>query len=442
MSFYKKSFDFFGKMNNNKNFYIFNTTSPTDSSEIISKFEKYETTPEIFRHYSNNDIKRTFKSIENLENLYSSLYNEKKTNILKSKIDIYISTLSNIFLLSNLIAKNKLILNKAIDKTKENLNIFYIENKINKNIQKKINYYILNLLGITNKKIKRKKNLILLNNNNRYNTFKIEKPDICILNNKNNNINTEIKIIEHSINNYSLNQEKTINITNQTDINNKMFEDNLKLDIRTPTFKNENIDSYMFKKQIINNNDIDKLNENNAKKDSLKLLYNNNNNEDLNKNFLKRESIHSYYTLASHSNSKEENQKANSKFKVLIQDEINDINIDINRNKNLKKSSKYLIPSINYYNNKNIEVNNEIINNSKSQNFSSNELKTRKEKEMLKNLLAFINNLFKKEIINYEEKKKLKQLIIIKSEKLENIYSVYYENKKDELIIELKKLLN
>ena len=40
MSFYKKSFDFFGKMNNNKNFYIFNTTSPTDSSEIISKFEK------------------------------------------------------------------------------------------------------------------------------------------------------------------------------------------------------------------------------------------------------------------------------------------------------------------------------------------------------------------------------------------------------------------
>ena len=83
MSFYKKSFDFFGKMNNNKNFYIFNTTSPTDSSEIISKFEKYETAPEIFRHYSNNDIKRTFKSIENLEDLYSSLYNEKKTNILK-----------------------------------------------------------------------------------------------------------------------------------------------------------------------------------------------------------------------------------------------------------------------------------------------------------------------------------------------------------------------
>ena len=442
MSFYKKSFDFFGKMNNNKNFYIFNTTSPTDSSEIISKFEKYETAPEIFRHYSNNDIKRTFKSIENLENLYSSLYNEKKTNILKSKIDIYISTLSNIFLLSNLIAKNKLILNKAIDKTKENLNIFYIENKINKNIKKKINNYILNLLGITNKKIKRKKNLLLLNNNNRFNTFEIEKPNISILTNKNNNINTEIKIIEHSINNYSLNQEKTINITNQTDINNKMFEDNLKLDIRTPTFKNENIDSYMFKKQIINNNDIDKLNENNAKKDSLKLLYNNNNNEDLNKNFLKRESIHSYYTLASHSNSKEENQKANSKFKVLIQDEINDINIDINRNKNLKKSSKYLIPSINYYNNKNIEVNNEIINKSKCQNFSSHELKTRKEKEMLKNLLAFINNLFKKEIINYEEKKKLKQLIIIKSEKLENIYSVYYENKKDELIIELKKLLN
>jgi len=157
MSFYKKSFDFFGKMNNNKNFYVFNTTSSKDSSDIISKIEKYENTLDFFKHYTNNDIRNAFKLLQNLDNIYSSLYSENNINNFNSKIDRYISALSNIYLLSNLISKNKLILNKAIDNAKKDLNIFCMENKINKNIQKKLNNYISNLLDI---EIEDKKNKI------------------------------------------------------------------------------------------------------------------------------------------------------------------------------------------------------------------------------------------------------------------------------------------
>ena len=43
--------------------------------------------------------------------------------------------------------------------------------------------------------------------------------------------------------------------------------------------------------------------------------------------------------------------------------------------------------------------------------------------------------------INTEEKIKLKQLIISKSEKIENIYNNYYHDNKNEFINELKKLI-
>ena len=60
---------------------------------------------------------------------------------------------------------------------------------------------------------------------------------------------------------------------------------------------------------------------------------------------------------------------------------------------------------------------------------------------MLKDLLGYINEIFKKEIINSEEKIKLKSLIISKYEELENIYIANFENNKDILIEELKKLI-
>ena len=61
------------------------------------------------------------------------------------------------------------------------------------------------------------------------------------------------------------------------------------------------------------------------------------------------------------------------------------------------------------------------------------------------NLLEMINDVYKKGIINSEEKIILKQLIIAKSKKLENLYYNIYKNKFIDcnvLRLEISKLFN
>lgn len=445
MSFFKKSFDFSGKMNNNKNFYIFNTTSPNKASEIISKLEKYENTYDFFKHYTNSDLKNAFLLLENLGNIYSHLYSENYKNIFNSKIDSYISSLSNLYLLSNLISKNKLIINKAIDKIKKNLETFYIENTINNNIQKQLNNYIINAngIGIEGKKSKKKVPILLTNN---YKALKIENVDSIMLSGR----IIKIKNTDCSLNNYSLNQEKTRDITNQTinNINNnsKITEDNnYILDLRTPSFPKKiaesNPSANNINQQMIN----DSINDNASKKESIRSFCIKD-NDDLSKKYFKKESIRSLYTLASKSKFHEEKIRAvSSKFKGIPQEESTSTknkNIKINSCINIKKNSKFLINirknNINTINKS--EDKDEIKNEFKKHNLSSTKLKITREK-MYKDLLILINNLFKTEIINFEEKIHLKQLIIIKSENFDNIYANYYPNNKETLIAEMKKLI-
>ena len=456
MSFYKKSsFDFNGKIMNNKNFYIFKSTSSDDRSEIISKLEKYETTEEFFKFYTNKDINAIFKLYEEIDSIYSSLYSENDSKNIISKIDIYICNLSKIFLLSNLISKNRIILDKAIYRTTKFMDKFFLDNNINNNIKKKLNNYVLNLLGIQNKKSKKKDYplLLLRDNYNKYNTFKIQNPNICILNEKGDNLSTEIKIIDHSINNSSnheithditnntYNNKSINNIYNNTNNNSKINEEDNNIiieELTTPKFQYK--EDTLFQ-QIIN----DKLNENDTVKESLNT--GNENNEEVNKNMYKKESIHSLYTLASKSkyNQEEIAKGMNYRYKNLILDEKN---IGNNNNINNKKSkfntkrnsSKFMLTD---YKVNNIEKNDieEKKIESKKRTFSYYNSKSSKEKILIKDLLVFINDLFKKNQINGQEKLKLKQLIIKKSQILEKIFIEYNENNVEKLIKELKNLI-
>ena len=160
MSLNYKQFDLFEKMINNKNFYIFNNTSEEDKLEIVSRLEKFETGSEFFKYYTDKDVYYMFELIQKLNLLYSNTNYEKN---FKSKIDIYISFLSNIYLISNLILKNRLILKKAIIDVKKSLDNFYSESQIDIKIQQKINNYIFSLLGTKNKKNRRRNSLLLSN---------------------------------------------------------------------------------------------------------------------------------------------------------------------------------------------------------------------------------------------------------------------------------------
>jgi hypothetical protein len=442
MSFYRKTFDFFGKMNNNKNFYIFKSTSSADASEIINKIEKFEMTPEFFEFYTNKNVKNIFASLENINSVYKDFYNEKSSKGSQSKIDIYISTLSTIFLITNIISKNRLILEKAISETKKYINKFYLDNDIHKNAQKKLNNYFSNLLGIENKKQRKKYNLFLDDKLHNY-SVNNEKP--YILKESQKTTITDLKLMEHSINNNSsLNHEKTHDITDNTY--------NIIEDLTTPKFPSKIIEENVVNSQ---NKDINESKKNNTERESLKtVLFNP--NEEYERNLQKKESIRSLYTLAS--KTKIANQEASvkgsvkgsiiggsSKFRGLsIEDKYNSNNT-INNIINNKYSGKRNSSRFQNVENKghSTEIKYTETKEVKSKRtFSYSNIKSCQEKEIIKNLLIFINDLFKQEKINIEEKLKLKHLIIVKSKKLEKLYDKYYKKDENELIKELKFLID
>ena len=91
------------------------------------------------------------------------------------------------------------------------------------------------------------------------------------------------------------------------------------------------------------------------------------------------------------------------------------------------------IESFNYYKNK-------------RDAFSGNDLNVKNgKKNHFINLLEMINKIYKKSLINSEEKLKLKQLVIEKSKKIEYFYYNVYKNSKKEkniLVAEIKKMIN
>ena len=463
MSLNYKQFDLFGKMINNKNFYIFNKTSEEEKLEIVSKLEKFETGSEFFKYYTNKEIYHMFELVEQLNLLYS---NTNYENNFKSKTDIYISFLSNIYLISNLILRNRLILKKAINEIRKSLNNFYFESQTDKNIQQTISNYIFSLLGTKNKKHRRRNSLLLSNgkNINKNHKLKSESSNFFIFNKKSNS--TKIKIIDHSINNTSLNQDKTHDITNNTNIyyNNYNFnheEENIIFGLTTPQFPTKMIEDN------INNNET---NKNMLKQESINSRFIEKGDE-LNKNLSKMESIHSYYTLGSASNQKktnlacqekeriiskfskkEEKEKVNkehSKFKEVATEEKKNNKLDYSTEKNIRnkmtismeinnqKEQHYHISEDNSHNRNEVDE----IKKTKKRTFSSNNLESNQEKIMLKKLLVFINDIFKRKIIDSEQKLKIKQLIISKSKRLDYIYIKFYDFNREQFIKELKNLI-
>ena len=128
MSFHNE-FDFEGEMIKNYDFYILGHSS--QNNELIkSKMEQYKKAPEFFNYYSKKNIISLFEILDILEKNYSHIYNQNMKKEFNTKIDKYISDLSNIILLYNLISKNQNIISNALIHTESYLNNFYLENEI------------------------------------------------------------------------------------------------------------------------------------------------------------------------------------------------------------------------------------------------------------------------------------------------------------------------
>ena len=112
------------------------------------------------------------------------------------------------------------------------------------------------------------------------------------------------------------------------------------------------------------------------------------------------------------------------------------ISLPIVQSKNKKNSTKEKIPqnvNINkYINIRNISSEADVFNKFNDKNY-------------YRNLLEMINKIYKKGLINSEEKVKLKKLVIEKSKKMEYLYYNIYKNSKNDknmLVTEVKKILN
>ena len=420
MSDHNKEFDFHGEMNKNIDYFLLDSTSSEKNEIIKSKIEKYKTVSEFFEHYSNNNIISLFDSFNRLDKMYSNIYFNNNSNNIKSKIDKYISDLSNIILLFNLISKNQQIIKKALTNSESYLKNFYSENHINKDCQKKLDDYFDNLINL--KKRKKKKRLSFLTRENifnkcqRHKTVKARKPNIFNLNKK---------LDEKSINiNYKL-----INISPTNHLSHIKHNsiDEEKSNLRTPKFPSKNEDP--------NNNSQSFVKENDSNKVPI----------------IKQESINSFFTLASKAANINSDENRIKKIKKDKKVKINDQKVTNFNLQNIQNDSeaKLVYTKSNFSENKKSQDNSEEFEkkeyytkkNPKKQTFSSVNLKTTMEKNMLKDFLGFINNIYKSGSINTEEKIKLKQLIISKSEKIENIYNNYYHDNKNEFINELKKLI-
>ena len=112
MSFQSNEFEFFGEMNKNIDYYLLDSNSSEEKELIKSKINKYKTTSEFYEYFTNYNILSLFETIDQLDEVYSNIYG--KNNNIKSKIDKYISDLSYIILLFNLISKNQAIIKKAL----------------------------------------------------------------------------------------------------------------------------------------------------------------------------------------------------------------------------------------------------------------------------------------------------------------------------------------
>ena len=419
MSDHNKEFDFHGEMNKNIDYFLLDSTSSEKNEIIKSKIEKYKTVSEFFEHYSNNNIISLFDSFNRLDKIYSNIYFNNNNNI-KSKIDKYISDLSNIILLYNLISKNQQIIKKALTNSESYLKNFYSENHINKDCQKKLDDYFDNLINL--KKRKKKKRLSFLTHENifkknkRHKTVKARKPNIFNLNKK---------LDEKSINiNYKL-----INISPTNHLSHIKHNsiDEEKSNLRTPKFPSKNEDPNNNSQTIVKENESNKV------------------------PIIKQESINSFFTLASKAANINSDENRIKKIKKDKKVKINDQKVTNFNLQNIQNDSeaKLVYTKSNFSENKKSQDNSEEFEkkeyytkkNPKKQTFSSVNLKTTMEKNMLKDFLGFINNIYKSGSINTEEKIKLKQLIISKSEKIENIYNNYYHHNKNEFINEIKKLI-
>ena len=139
-----KYIDNFGDFKLDKIYYLYNTSSSEINLEILSQFKKFESSPNFFFYYTENDIKNLLKLINKLDENLTSIFNDNSYKF-STNTDKYISQISKIILIFTLIQKIQEISSKFLLKSKQYLNEISNNYKIENIYQDKLFSLINNL---------------------------------------------------------------------------------------------------------------------------------------------------------------------------------------------------------------------------------------------------------------------------------------------------------
>ena len=408
-----KSIDFLGEMKINDLYYLFKTNSSPINLEILSNLQKFINFNEFFKHYINKDLKKYYKSLDNFIQTLSSLINPKSQIKLDSKIDQYISDFSFIYIIFNIVSKLNDSLLSIIIKVKNTLLGLYTKHKLDKNKQDKIDECV----GIFLDSFQLKKNSQKLLSKSSTKENSNLSLDININSNQDKNNLNDISdtprfndIIninpssqnKNEFNNNNLNNEEQNNELDLKLINQESFDSEFTL---SPKKKN-NIKNEKGKENIINNIEI---NDNNKLSNDINDYITNIQKDEL---FFKR-------------------PKTKKSCNILRQ-------FNSNSNTNIFKNEKTNFSA--YRGNNKVIKNFEKNNSYEKLHVSSGHLFIKEESKFYAELLEIIIELYKKNKISFEQKLKLKKLIICKSPKILNIYK-YFSNDNENFIKKLKEII-
>jgi hypothetical protein len=427
-----KSLDFSGEMKTNELYYLYKTNSSQINLEILSKLQKFKALSDFFKYYMKKDLKIINDAYDNFIHILSTFSNPINKTKFESTIDQYISDFSYIYTLFNIVIKLNDSLTSIISNIKKNLSSIYSKYHIDKIKQEKIDECISCLLDISQHK----------NNSNKFFSKNSTKDNSYGGSFDNNLTADESKEFFYS------SSKQQVRIINDL-LNRESNNINLNLVSNTPKFNNIDISPSPSNKK-------DNNNKNNEEQD--KELYLN----------AYQGSVDSEFTLSANKKKEKYNEKenenvlntSNNKGSVDINDYITNISPSNFRIKHPRRRTtcvrhfkSNLNLGVNGYDstdgvniktlhssNKNNNSHDKMLkglakdNSYKKLHVSSGHLFMKEESKMYTELLELIIELYNLNKINFEQKLKLKKLIICKSPKILNVYKSF--NKDDEIFVQ------
>ena len=380
--------------------HIYNTNSPKINNELVQKFHEFPSISDFFKHYTNIDIKLFNDNINLFFFHIYTMADIESMNTFQSPVEQYITDFSQLYIVLNAICKINDSIEKIVTKIKSSLPLLYDKHCLDKDYQDKINEIATYMLS-TN-----------LNRGNFSTTSTFE--------------NSENLLEYKSKSNKLLNIEKI-----------ELLKDLLEKDL---TNKTKTLETPHFKEDLTSIESEQKSKGNEVTKSHSKTSLKRNNSNDSKFSFMNNNQT------AINEKTKDKNSNTENEDDNIMSGDINDFITSIPKNSFLPKVKSHKkrrefksckeLDGIN--NRPEIEPN---FNLPIPMNECSEKIVINEDSKMYADLLEIIFELYKNKKISYEQKVKLKKLIIKKCPKILNVYKSFKDVDNAKLIKGLKELV-